>query len=183
MVRNALTLIELIVVLTILAALSGIMLPLFAGTIQNANAVATDRTLTVIRTALTDYWRDTKWIPLDGILTVADESNRLHIDWLYNNPISGDNVPNFDPNTALGWNGPYLSGSTGTPHSPGYPTLIDAWNQVIVIQDVNPALSLRDVRIVSGGPNKVIDIPAATATSALTATDIGDDQYVALTLQ
>jgi hypothetical protein len=122
-------------------------------------------------------------IPLDGIATTADESNRLHIDWLYNNPVSGDTVPSFDRNTLLGWNGPYLSGSTGTPHSPGFPTLIDAWNEVIVVQDVNPTVPLRDVRVVSGGPNKVIDIPAATATSALTDADIGDDLYVALTLQ
>ncbi len=183
MLRKALTLIELIVVLTIIAALSGILVPLFAGTIQSANHVATERTLIGIREGLAEYWRDTKLISLDGIITVADESNRLHIDWLYNNPVTGDNTQDFDKNSLVGWRGPYLSNATGDPQSPNYPYLVDAWNQLVEIQDISPGSSLRDVRIVSGGPNKVIDIPLAVATGSLTETDIGDDIYVALTLQ
>lgn len=181
--RTGLTLIELVVVLLVLAAVSGLLVPLFAGTIQNANTVATERSLAKIRDATRLYWRDTKHVALDGMTSVATEANRFHVDWLFFNPVTGDSTWDFSVNTSIGWRGPYLAGSTGDMVAAGSPFMIDAWNNAIEIHDVDPLASLRDVRIVSGGPDGTISIPVATATSALTAADVGDDVYVHLSLR
>jgi type II secretory pathway pseudopilin PulG len=174
---------ELVVVLAVLAAVSGLLIPLFTSNIHNANEVATERSLNMVRDALVDYWLDIKHVTLDGISTVATDADRLNIDWLFANPVTGDSTFDFNFNTLIGWRGPYVSESTGDLIVSGSPFLIDAWNNEITIQDVDPSSSLRDVRIVSGGPDGMITIPVATATSALTATDVGDDIYVALQLR
>ena len=181
--RAAYTLIELVVVLSVLAAVSGLLVPLFVGTIHDANRVATERSLVQIRDALVAYWIDTKHITLDGISTVATDSNRMDTDWLFANPVTGDTTYDFNINTLIGWRGPYIFESSGDPALSGSPFLTDAWNNEIVVQDVDPSASLRDVRIVSGGPDGTIAISASMATSALTATDVGDDVYVALQLR
>jgi type II secretory pathway pseudopilin PulG len=181
--RNALTLMELVVVLAVLAAVSGLLAPLFSGTMQNANEVVTKRSLQEIGDALSDFWRDTKHVPLDGITTFANEADRLSVDWLFANPVTGESTWGFSPSTTIGWRGPYIAGSTGNVAAASSPSLIDAWNQEIKIHDVDSTASLRDVRVVSGGPNRVIDIPPTKPTGALTTTDIGDDIYVTLTLR
>ena len=179
--RNGLTLIELVVVLSILAAVSSLMVPLFTGTMQDAVDTATRRTLLIARDAMCRYWADTKHVPLDGVTTVATEADRLQIRWLLLNPVTGDTTQDFLPNTRIGWRGPYVASATGG--SAASPALVDAWNRAVVVQDVAPAAQPRDVRIVSGGPDGAVDIPAATATSALTAADVGDDVYVAFSLR
>ncbi|MEO9595614.1 type II secretion system protein [Rhodopirellula bahusiensis] len=181
--RSGLTLIELVVVLSILAAVSSILIPVFSGTIQNANQVATTCSLNQIGDAIGDYWRDTKHIPLDGIGSVATETNRFDIDWLFANPVTGDGTFDFSFDTRIGWRGPYLWTSTGDQVAAGSPFMIDAWNRSFSIQDVAPSTQPRDLRIVSAGPDGVVSIPPSTATSALTSTDVGDDLYVALTLR
>jgi len=181
--RSGLTLIELIVVLLVVAGLSGLLVPLFAGTIQNAQQVATRASLIQIRDALSEYWRDTKHVPLDGVTTVATESDRFDITWLMTNPVTGDTSVDFAASTRIGWRGPYLNASTGDAVAYGSPLMIDAWNQPIVVQDVDPTASLRDVRVVSGGPNGVVDVPGATATASLSVADIGDDLYVTLSVR
>lgn len=181
--KTAFTLLELVVVLFILAALASVLTPLFTGAIHDAYKVSTESTLVAIRDALQEYWNDTKLVTLDGMATVGTESDRLSIQWLFDNPVTGDDTWDYNPNTRIGWRGPYMLQATGDPLAPGAPILIDAWNNSIVIQDVNSAATLRDVRIVSGGQDGSIDIPASTATSALTANDVGDDVYVALSLR
>lgn len=180
--RAALTLIELVVVLALLVATSSVLVPVFTGTIQNANKVTTTQSLIVVRDTLQEYWRDTKHVELDGILTVATEANRFDIDWLFNNPVTADSTNGFSINTRIGWRGPYIAESTGDLIAAGAPFLIDAWNNEIIVQDVNSSALVRDVRVVSAGPNGSIDIPGGTATAALIASDVGDDIYVALTL-
>lgn len=181
--RNALTLVELVVVLSVLAALSGLLLPLFSGTIQSANERTTTQSLVATRDALAEYWRDTKHIPLDGVLTVATEANRLHVEWLFHNPVTGDATWDYSPNTRIGWRGPYITTPTAFPTGGGTPFLIDAWNKAIVIQDVDLTAAVRDVRVVSGGPNGTVDTLGSIATDSLTAADTGDDVYVAVTLR
>ncbi len=94
----------------------------------------------------------------------------------------GDRTISFDRNTLSGWNGPYLLSAT-TPPDAVVDGLIDGWNHQLVVHYVNPGANLRDVRIVSPGPNGVIDISAATATSSLTTNNVGDDLYVSLLLR
>lgn len=180
--RNAFTLIELIVVLGILAALSGIVLPLCSENLSSASETATRSTLTEARNAMLQYWHDTKFVNLDGVTTVATEPQRFRISWLFANPVTNTTTVQFDPNLRTGWNGPYLATSTAD-ITAGGPNLVDAWNQTLSVQYVNPNDHLKDVRIVSAGRNGVVDIPAVTATSALTPSSIGDDLYVALMLR
>ena len=169
--------------LAVVAALAGLLTPLYSGVRVAANQTATAYSLRKIVDATSQYWADTKLVVLDGVTTTASEAERFKIEWLFRNPGSGDNTRDFDANTRIGWRGPYLLASTGDPLVSSTPFMIDAWNQTIVMQDVDSTATLRDVRIVSAGANGAIDIPATTATDALTTLDIGDDIYVALLLQ
>lgn len=180
--RKAFTLLELLVVLSLLVALSGIVLPICSESLSNANATATRSTLAETRDAMLQYWHDSKLVVLDGVNSVAAESERFEISWLFANPVTNTNTAQFDPNTRKGWNGPYIAVSTTDPEGVG-PGLVDAWNQPLSVHYVNPGGSLKDVRIVSAGQNGVVDIPAGMATSSLTTSNIGDDLYVALSLR
>lgn len=180
--RHAMTLLELVVVLAVLIATSSLLVPLFSGTLQSAQEDSTRRTLLIARAALLDYWSDTRLIAMDGIVTAATENDRLDLIWLFRNPVSNDDSLDYAPATGIGWRGPYIASSTGDLVTVGYPHLIDAWNREIAVQDVNPATTPRDIRIVSAGANGTIEIPSATATDALTPIDLGDDIYVALRL-
>lgn len=181
--RVAMTLAELVVVLTVLAAMAGLLVPLFTSTVQDANAVVARSSLVHVRDAVMQYWSDGKYVALDGVTTVASDSNRLQIRWLFQNPVTGDRTMDFDPNTRIGWRGPYIAQSTADLIEVGPNALIDPWNRVVEIQDVDPSAAVRDVRIVSGGPDGMVAIPTATATNLLTASDIGDDVYVAVELR
>lgn len=178
--RLALTLLELIVVLSVVAALSSITIPLCNNQLISASETATRATLAESQRALQQYWKDTKFLLLDGVATEASENERFDIVWLFHNPVTGDSNRSFDKNTGLGWNGPYQLGAT---INTGQTGLVDAWNRPLEVHYVNPAESLKDVRIVSAGENGVIDIPANVATSALTPSSIGDDLYVAVRLR
>ena len=179
--RNALTLVEMIIVLSVLAALSGIMVPLCSSQLSSASQTATRATLAEVQHAMQSYWHDTKLVTLDGLASVAIESERFEITWLFRSPVTGDSVSQYSPSLRSGWNGPYLLSSTD--ETGGNPDLIDAWGNPLVVQYVNPTDSVKDVRFVSSGPNGIIDIPPGTATSALTPGSIGDDLYVALMLR
>lgn len=181
--RIAFTLAELIVVLSILIALGGLLLPLCANGVTTASETATRATLAESRTAILQYWHDTKLLQLDGLTTVATESQRFNLRWLFLSPVNESNVADFDPNLRSGWNGPYITTSTTDAIANGGPGLVDGWNLPLTIQYVNPGADLKDVRVVSAGLNGVIDIPANTASSALNSGSIGDDIYVALTLR
>jgi len=181
--RAAVTLIELIVVLSVLAGLSTLLIPLFSNVLSDANTVTTERSVGQVRDAVLDYWLDLKHVTLDGVGTVATDADRLNIDWLFANPVTGDSTFGFDVNTKIGWRGPYLAEALGSITISGSSVVIDAWKNEITIQDVDSTATVRDVRIVSGGPDGTIDIPGATATSALTSADVGDDFYVALQLR
>ena len=179
--RAAVSLIELLAVISMLAALTTLLVPLFSSVIHDANVVATQHSLTQIRDAFSDYWLDTKHVELDGTSTVAAESNRFDIRWLIVNPVTDDSTIEFDANSRIGWRGPYLANSAG--FSAIAPYARDGWNNDFVTQDVDPAMAIRDVRIVSGGPDGVVSIPSSIPTSSLTTTDIGDDIYVAMQLR
>ncbi len=181
--RSAFTLIELTVALAIIAALSAIVVPVFSETLSTSRNKTTRSTLAVLRTAVLDYWEDTKHLPMDGVTTAATETNRVELTWLFKNPTSGDETVDFDSNSKIGWRGRYVATSTGDEVTAGAAYLIDAWNNELTIQDPNPSTSPRDIRIVSAGPNGSVDIPSGTPTASLTAADLGDDEYVALSLR
>lgn len=178
--RLALSLLELIAVLCILAGLSAIAIPLYSDQSHKASETVTRSTLIEVQRAMQQYWHDTKWIPLDGVNSVAEEPQRFDLVWLFRNPVTNDATLDFDPNTRIGWNGPYLIGSTA---DEGTPTILDGWGNPLHVQYVNHFGSPIDVRIVSSGIDASVDIPNTTATSLLTPANTGDDLYVALQLR
>lgn len=181
--RNALTLMELVIVLCILIALSSLVVPLCSDNVATAAKTVTRASLTEIRDAMLKYWQDTKHVTLDGISSFAVEADRFQLAWLFDNPVTNDRTVQFDVNTRIGWNGPYMAGTTADVAEWGGFTLLDGWNREIEVQYVDPTADLKDVRLVSAGPNGVVDLPAATATTALTPANIGDDIYVAIVLR
>lgn len=181
--HKAFTIIELIVVLCVLAALAGLSLPILSGTCSIAATATTQSTLREVSHATSLYWSDCKLLTLDGTTTVATEATRFQVRWLFRNPQTNSSNNSFDINTTIGWNGPYVLSPTGNPLVFGDVTIIDAWNHAVVIQDVSSASTPRNVRIVSGGPNGSIEIPTNLATSSLNGSNTGDDLYVALQLQ
>ena len=181
--RNAFTLVELIVVLGILIALGGVVVPLCSDSLTTAAETVTDATLSETRAAVIQYWRDTKHVTLDGVNSLATESQRFEIAWLFADPVTNVTVSQFDANSRIGWNGPYIVCSTADAVANGSPGVVDGWNQLLTVQYLNPGDSLKDVRIVSAGANGVVDIPANVATADLTTASIGDDHYVALSLR
>lgn len=222
--RSALTLIELVVVLTILVALAGLVVPQLVATSENARITATRSTLTAVRDAMMRYWLDTKYLALNGpsgtpataaantagtsSLDANATVNRFQVRWLFENPenapsVSGDElVVTYNPDTQLGWNGPYLEEETGeylVDASFGFsalygnangPAILDAFSsesnggfpRPVVVQAVDDGTRL-DCRVVSAGPDGVLDTPASVFTEALTLAMTGDDEYVSFTLR
>ncbi len=111
--RNAMTLVELLVVLSILIALGGVLVPLCNDNLSSAAESATRATLAEAKDAMLSYWSDTKFVPLDGVTTVAVEAERFNIEWLFANPVTGNDTVSFDANSRRGWNGPYNVGFYG----------------------------------------------------------------------
>lgn len=189
--RPGLTLLELVIVLLILAALAGLVLPVAGAYVSEGRKTTTQATLDACRDGLAQYWSDNK-IEIDDLIMEADR--RLQVEDLFDNP----GLSAYDATLRMGWNGPYIAEATGQYSSDnakgfssdygaeGAPAVLDAWLHPLVIQDVDPSVlvgEIRDVRIVSAGDNGVIDLSPSTPTDAITAADLGDDLYVALRLR
>ncbi|MEO1523896.1 MAG: hypothetical protein AAFX06_00590 [Planctomycetota bacterium] len=194
-VRPGFTLVELTGVLLILVLVAAMIIPLVSGSsgmlsinvggrTRSAEAVATETTMRAIRDIVvssgtrTGLWADMGHIP-----------NRMPrtIGQMFGTDPPVTSIPPFDPVTAIGWRGPYLSQPTGI-----YPdvsaihpstgntwsddnftsdygatgdlTMIDAWGNPIVLQiefDGNAAsvtsTEAQAARLVSAGPNGTID--------------------------
>jgi len=167
--KSGFTLLELLVVLAILAAMAGLIVPLVAGVSEESQAQATNTSLMRIRNAIMGtperpgYW--------------ADKRQQLPAAMrdLFINP-DPDDV--FDRNTRLGWHGPYLQHATRTYTvdaltgftldygSTGDPAASDGWNHPIIIQI--PADATR-ARLLSAGSDGVIQ------TSLTDVAPQGDD--------
>ncbi|MEM9643486.1 MAG: prepilin-type N-terminal cleavage/methylation domain-containing protein [Planctomycetota bacterium] len=192
--RHGLTLVELVVVLTILVALAGLALPRLMSTAELAGETAARASLVVLRDATSQLWRDCKY-DLDA-LSGADR--RLALTDLIT---ARSGLRLFDPSVTLGWNGPYVeqtgtyavTGATAADYttvygSDGDAAVLDPWRRPFVIQEPNPATTLglpRDVRIVSAGEDGIFTITEATASTDLLSGSVntGDDIYVSITLR
>lgn len=127
--RSGLTLVELVVVLVILIALAGIVVPRLQRNADSSTVVSSNANLAAVRDAVMQYWLDTKYETLPGQPTTAasdtdttlltNEENRFQVRWLFENPANDpsvavdDTLISFDRNSRLGWNGPYLSEPSG----------------------------------------------------------------------
>ena len=201
--RNALTLVEMLVVLAILAGLAGVMVPIFTNTRSDSAERTTKASLVAIRDALTHQWVDTKYVPLDDgtgtPATAAEQTERFQIRWLFDSPVSGMSNSDFDPDTRIGWNGPYLASFTGrysldsasnfdaTYGAANDPAILDSFTASPIVVQVVGTTSPCDVRIVAAGADGELDISPAAATADLVpeggSEPVGDDIYVSTVLR
>jgi type II secretory pathway pseudopilin PulG len=167
---SGLTLIELLVVLMVLIAVAGIVIPNvtdlrfgFDGDRKTASEIATEKTLMEVRAAIlgTDgkkgLWSDLGEREADLPQNIA-ELFVPRVGW----------STDFDPNTRLGWRGPYVMDS-GARDGANDPAILDGWGRPIVIQSPT-ALT---IRLVSAGADGILSTPPATAMPTLAA--CGDD--------
>ena len=189
---------ELLVVLTILVALSFIVVPMFSdfrvvtpsGASESPVEIATSATLDTVREAI---------IGEDGVVeSLSHKSNALprsisemtktkapeHIQ------ATAPELAKYDPAIGIGWHGPYLR-PTGTSPT-GKPTVIDGWGNEIELQldfDNDGKIDRDEVkymRLVSAGPNGKIETPVdpenmkpgKNEAKQLTREECGDDIVV-----
>ena len=212
--RNGLTLVELVIVLTILVAIAGLVTPRLMSTADSARDGATHASAVEIRDAVMRFWSDCKYeYPSSPI-----EDQRIQVGQLLEQPAG---MQSFNPDVGLGWRGPYLqadgrryivdstSGFTtiygdttqsairdaftnqdydgdgneesGSPFVIQEPTLrqLDAVSQTYELGQP------REVRVVSAGPNGILEISEALFAADLDNTPSlqGDDIYVTFVLR
>ena len=202
--RSGLTLLELIVVLVILVALAGVLVPLIGSSSDDARQTATRATLKNLRDAVLAYAQDMKGVQVGtgtfcyttGLpRTLADLQKRPTDD--KSNPVA-----DFDPLARRGWRGPYLLQSTGkfdkikldasfAPYgNQDDPAFLDSWGAPIVLQlPAGDALG-QYARLVSAGPPlriggvlvSVINTPK-DETTTLTQDKRGNDLVLFLRIQ
>jgi len=184
--RAALTLAELVVVLALLVVLGGLVMPALGRLVGDSRGDTTRLSLARLAEAVETYWQDN---------TGAWTAPRL-CD-LFLNPATGDASVSFDPLYRRGWRGPYvLDRASGRFHvdamrgfdsqygAENDPAPLDAWSNPIVVQSLGRQPDGRwDLRLVSAGPDGVLQTPSATATAALTTADTGDDLVLSVPLR
>ena len=214
--RKALTLTELVVVLVILIAIAGLVIPRLGSTNDTAKQTVALSSATEIRNAVMQFWSDCKYAYPTS--PVADQ--RIQLGHLFEIPTTGS-FANYDPDVRLGWNGPYLESDgktyvtdTGAGFTATYGSATQfAVRDPFINQDLDgdgteesgspfviqePTLLAleagsttysigepREVRVVSAGPNGILDIEETRFASELEATPSlkGDDIYVTFTLR
>ena len=214
--RKAVTLTELVVVLVILIALAGVVLPRLLSTDDTARGTVAETSAVTVRDAVMQFWSDCKYAyPTAPVL-----DQRIQMGHLFDIPTIGS-FTIYDPNVALGWNGPYLE-SDGRPYvvdtASGFTMTYGDGSQfavrdTFINQDLDgdgaaesgspfviqePTLAalattatpytvgdLREVRVVSAGPNGVLEIDETRFAAELEAIPAlkGDDIYVSFTLR
>lgn len=199
------TLLELVVVIVIIAALAGLVINQVDGTAADAELTVARADLQVISEAMggsavgAGYLQDMKYVP--GFSRVEVRAHDLF------SPSSYPSFATFDPETKRGWRGPYLRGgglfpASGDRRFAGDSTFLerkfyaaggsspyavvgdlcvkDPWANPVVIQvpqtssspsAADEATRMQYLRLVSAGPDGVLD----TLLSDLTAAIRGDD--------
>ena len=102
--QKGMTLIEITVVLLILIALAGLTIPYIGGTTRKALCDATDVSMANIkRTIMERYSLDTL-----GNFPVSKTGSTINSDFSLHYLFAPGGWPTFDPDTQVGWRGPYV---------------------------------------------------------------------------
>jgi len=197
--RGGLTLLELLVVLLVLAALGGLVVPSLGGAREEACLQATRSTLARVAQAVDGpgghraamrYARDGSGVrfggatglPWPGASEFTARSNAPQLHYLFHAPLTAALQPlGYDPTTQIGWRGPWLdpassiayridnlTGFTGIYGLQGDLAPADGWGRPVVLQcPGNDPAQAGDARLVSAGPDGVLDTPLGVATPTL----------------
>lgn len=189
---RGMTLVELVVVLVIIAAIAGLAITVVGSTAEEGREQATRVSMTNMRSAI------------DGPYRLHVGTQPESIADLLRKPAA---VPLFNPATQRGWNGPYVRapiaryvvGPVGLPTDENYVSetftddygvdgdlaILDGYGRPIVLQvpdvdanDVYSASELRLARLVSAGVNGVVDTPRDTPLSDFPSLDSCEDDIV-----
>ena len=154
-IRLGMTLAELVVVLVILVATAGLVVPLLSGVRGDARYSTTRASMQTLKNAIAAYALDMKGVATYNAQFVMSNTTGVpnSLQDLIVQPQSGTSpgtaVQSFNPLTRLGWRGPYLAGWTGTftanldqsfyPTNSAYgllggPAQLDGWGNPIVLQ-------------------------------------------------
>lgn len=193
------TLLEITVVLLVLIALAGLVVPYIGITSGAAMCKATDATLQAVKQAIMGgaagpgYYADT--------LGTYPKASQASTDTAYNLKylFEKGSWPDYNPKTGVGWRGPYLStggpvsgtlhASFGTVFDPGTPAtdayvhvdittdtgehVFDGWHRPIILQIpyFNDALQPDYARLVSAGPGNGLGSNEAAIDTAIQSPD------------
>jgi len=159
----------------------------------------TQQSLTGLRDTIAQiYWQDSyQTLPRPNMSVSPSRQNAPQLRYLFVNPQTEDATMQYDPVYRRGWRGPYLIWRNGSFYTinaasnfteqygeNGDPTVLDGWGNPIVLQ--NPGVAAdgsQDVRLVSAGPDGVLNTPPNVLTANLTAALTGDDAYVSFELR
>ncbi|WP_341327418.1 hypothetical protein [Methylotuvimicrobium sp. KM2] len=204
--QRGLTLLELSVVLLVLIALAGLMVPYVVGTGQMAMCQATDATMHAVKEAIMGgsagpgFYADTLgYYPKNSRNSDLTDINLTYL-------FKPGEFESYNPKTAVGWRGPYLQTGGVAPASldasftdtsegkvhqvltGGQEQVLDAWGKPIVLQipiDTNDSNkpNFDYARLVSAGRNGSLDTAIAYNGSSVyhpDASDRNDDRVLYL---
>lgn len=207
--RRGLTLMELVVVLGILTIL-GSMVVINSSTSESNAAdrsreTATRVTLTNLRDTIVNSYVPDQWDTLPRPATTA-RIDHPQLVYLLVNPLSyelsattADDVTwSYDPVSQRGWRGPYLvpgmtteyqidaaAGFTNRYGEAGDATFLDGWGRPVVLQEpqvsgLSAYNAMRQARLVSAGPNGVIDTDPDVLIGSIYPDPLNDDIILGL---
>jgi type II secretory pathway pseudopilin PulG len=210
LLSRRLTLLELGVVLAILGALAGMVVLSSGALLGGSRGDVTRQSLAQLRDVIAQsYWpdaggnlpeRNVNVAPVPPARMTTPQLRYLFINPLTENtlttadPGSTDTTVTYNPAYRLGWRGPYVVPNNAAVYTintaggfleqygeNGDPAVMDGWGDPIVIQ--NPGLTSdggQDVRLVSAGPNGIVNIDPTISTAALLANPslAGDDIWI-----
>jgi len=187
--RPGLTLAELLIVVAVLAVLGSLVLPAVGRYMAEARGDLTRQSLTRLRDVIAEtYWQDLGRLPRPNDSVTP---NYPQLRYLFVNPNRNpeDATVDYDPAYRRGWRGPYVVHRPGAAYTvndtanftnryglTNDPAVLDGWGNPIVIQQYPTLLAdgCWDVRLVSAGPNGVLEIDPTAPSSSLNPADVDD---------
>lgn len=192
------TLVEVIVVLSVILLLSGIAIPLISGYVEDSKRARAEAEIKVLAGAVTSFYKDVGVYPardsaatdnrlyvlLSGSAQPATNpyaTNHTFSNWgrsattgdvldnhLLNNSPQGTAAAAYPTTGSYRWRGPYVSGGVS----------VDPWGRPYIVNVISAwntnATNYKRVFVLSAGANGVIETVAqATATTNIGGDDIG----------
>jgi type II secretory pathway pseudopilin PulG len=191
--QSGMTLIELTVVLLVLIALAGLVVPYMGGTSSKALCDATELTMQNLKKIIMEqYFLDTLgYFPKD-----TKAGTNYNLRYLIEKPQDAANGgwDRYDPETAVGWRGPYVQNGVTLSTNPdasfqnanavhdniiaNQSQLLDAWGRPLILQvpsqttcdnltGRSPTKAYECARLVSAGSGSSLGIGEATLDTVI----------------